>query len=98
MLLIFSLSHPQYQSSCYHFMTNTTYSHCPKDEFVAPSPHLLVSVVALLQELLKRGPYQQEQARMSTHGYRKHQGSRYLTPFFLLLAPLLSLLLYASPA
>ena len=35
---------------------------------------------------------------MSTYGYRKHQGSRYLAPFFLLLAPLLSLLLYASPA
>src|SRR2546428_3296438 len=34
---------------------------------------------------------------MSTYGYRKHQGSRYLAPFFLLLAPLLSLLLYASP-
>ena len=35
---------------------------------------------------------------MSPYGYRKHQGSRYLAPFFLLLAPLLSLLLYASPA
>src|SRR5438034_10270011 len=35
---------------------------------------------------------------MSTYGYRKHQGSRYFAPFFLLLAPLLSLLLYASPA
>ncbi|TMB76152.1 MAG: hypothetical protein E6J48_14315, partial [Chloroflexi bacterium] len=35
---------------------------------------------------------------MSTYGYRKHQGSRYLAPFFLLLAPLLSFLLYSSPA